>query len=82
MSIREPPPACCRAPKRPRRGVLGWIVPALLLIVLPKCPLCLAAYAAALGIGLSFEAASVLRTGIQVACVMLLALVIAKRLLR
>ena len=71
--------SCCCIPKR--RGVLGWIVPAIVLVILPKCPLCLAAYAAAIGVGLSFETASVLRTAIQLVCIAVLVL-LAIRLVR
>ncbi len=62
---------CCAKPRR--RGVIGWLLPVVTLFVLPKCPLCVAAYAAWLGVGVSVSTAAWLRSGIQVACVIALA---------
>jgi hypothetical protein len=66
---------CCENP-RPRTFVrrcvdtAGWIVPGVILGLLPKCPMCLAAYVAVwTGIGLSFSAATQLRVSLLVLCV-------------
>lgn len=51
-------------------AALGWLFPAALLALFPKCPACLAAWvAAATGLGLSFTTAGYLRILLGVACV-------------
>ena len=65
--------SCCCQDVKPtaRRRVatlVGWVVPTAILALVPKCPLCVAAYAAALtGIGISISAATFLRSSIIVA---------------
>lgn len=72
---------CPCPPKRPsvRRTslrALGWIVPAVVLVVLPKCPLCIVGYAAVLGVGVSVSTAAFLREGLAIGCVALLVILI------
>src|SRR5690242_18186505 len=50
------------------RGFLGMLFPSALLVLLPKCPACIAAYVAITGIGISFTAAAYLRLGILSLC--------------
>ena len=72
-----PQNCCCRKP-----SLLRLIVPGVLLALVPKCPLCLVAYAAWAGIGLSVTAAVVLRQGLVIACIAALVVVTASFLRR
>ncbi len=64
---------CCDHVKLPRQraaGLAGWIVPGLMLVLIPKCPACFAAYVAlASGIGLSLPVASAVRITLIVVCI-------------
>lgn len=88
---------CCRiatresdnAPRpasRWRRGgeFAGWIIPSVTLVLLPKCPACVAMYVALFsGVGISVASASNLRTSLlilSVAAVLGLALKPLRRL--
>ena len=61
------------------RGVAGWILPGALLALMPKCPLCLAAYVA-LGTGFTMSAASahILMRLLTVVCIGTLGLCVVR----
>jgi hypothetical protein len=72
-------------PSRWRRGheFAGWFIPGAILVLLPKCPICLAAYVAMLsGIGISFATASLLRTSLLILCLAAPLFLVGKRLSR
>ena len=84
---------CCRRkpgaedearPKKPWRrrvrGVSGWILPGALLALMPKCPMCLAAYVA-LGTGftMSGSSAHMLMRMLTALCIGTLALCVVRR---
>lgn len=53
-----------------RRGAVAaaWLLPSAALLLMPKCPMCVAAYVAMFtGLSLSFSAASALQTGLIIA---------------
>jgi hypothetical protein len=79
-------PPCCGAGAGRRsvagRGLeaVGWAVPSVVLALLPKCPLCLAAYVTlGTGVGLSVTAAGYLRLFLIVACVGAITFLAARR---
>ena len=65
---------------RRSREVAGWIVPGALLALMPKCPLCLAAYVALCsGLTLSYSSAHILMRTLTALCIGTLALCVVRR---
>jgi hypothetical protein len=55
-------------------GSTKWIVPAAVLVLMPKCPLCLVAYIAlATGVGVSLGVAAWIRGSLLAICIAALA---------
>jgi hypothetical protein len=70
------------SPLRRVRQFAGWIIPSATLALLPKCPLCVAAYLAlATGIGLSLPTATYLRATLVALCVASLSFLAVRQLL-
>jgi hypothetical protein len=76
---------CCAADaKRGRVGagvksLFGWVGPTTILVFMPKCPMCFAAYIAiATGVGISVSLATALRTSLIALCVVALIAVAVK----
>lgn len=61
--------------------MLAWLVPGTLLALMPKCPVCVAAYLALFtGVGVPLSAAGFLRTGLIAICVLSLTYLAIRRL--
>ena len=83
--------ACCAAAGnrktpalvRPIPAVFAWFLPCATLMLVPKCPACLAAYLTLwTGLGLSLVAAAYLRWALLFLCVASLIFLILARLVR
>jgi hypothetical protein len=62
------------------REAAGWIIPSAVLVLMPKCPICLAAYVAlGTGLSLSFASAHLLMRVLTVLCIGTLALYAVRR---
>jgi hypothetical protein len=69
---------CCEipitTPQLSIRAAARWIIPSAILLAVPKCPLCIAAYIAlSTGFGISISAAAEIRTALIAASLALLA---------
>jgi hypothetical protein len=63
--------------------LVGWIVASAILALIPKCPMCLAAYIALwTGLGLSVAAAANLRVLLIIVCVISLVFLVARQMRR
>ena len=62
---------CCKpTARRSPIGIGGWLVPGAVLVLMPKCPACLAGYVAiGTGLAISSSSAAYLRAALIAACI-------------
>src|SRR4030095_8875753 len=69
----------CDKVARRSGAIASWIVPSAILALLPKCPMCLAAYITVwTGIGLSLSAATHLRASLLILCIGVILFLVAR----
>ena len=71
---------CCDstpAVRRPTRSAIGTLVSALAMVVMPKCPLCIAAYLSLVGVSIGAGTAAILLRAAQITSVTALIAAIA-----
>jgi hypothetical protein len=69
--------------KRCCREASGWVIPGVGLSLIPKCPMCIAGYVAAItGAGISMPVAAGLRWAMLILCFAALTFVAARTILR
>lgn len=62
------------------KGVAGWILPGALLVLMPKCPICLAAYVAlCTGFTMSYSSAHMILRALTALCIATLVLCVVRR---
>jgi len=70
------PRSCCR-------NAAGYFLPGVGLALIPKCPMCVAAYVvASTGIGVSIPMAAGIRWGLIIFCIAALTFVAARNVIR
>jgi hypothetical protein len=65
---RHTSPSSDQQPTRAARS-FSWLIPTAILALLPKCPLCIAAWMAVAGLSLSLSTLTNLRTALIILCV-------------